>query len=181
LASAAKGGPARRWQQPAATMWRLAGWLVALIALTDGIRAASARPVVADSTTSARPAPPLDAKRALLFWRITVVLQLQPETATRVFEVLDRHEQKMNSLRRDRMRLMRDIQGAIEGKASDAALRGLIDRWLRLQALRRASREARWEILGALLTPLQLAQVMVLIPRLESGATTIAGTGSSRR
>jgi hypothetical protein len=103
----------------------------------------------------------------VVFWRITVALRLGPEDAAKVFDILDRYAARIAAVRRQRGVLMTQIQAAVNRPASDSTLTDLVNRWLQLQADRRSIHESRWRALGSVLSPVQQAQILVLLPRLE--------------
>jgi hypothetical protein len=96
-----------------------------------------------------------------------VALQLEPAVATRVFQVMDHHRQARAQLRRKHSRFMQELDSAVDQQSDAAYLSTLVERWLRLQEERRQLEEARWRALRVFLSPVQQAQVMVLLPRLD--------------
>lgn len=115
-----------------------------------------------------RQGQPLDGPRALLLWRITVTLRLDPPAARRVFDTLELHRHRRADWRRQRRELMQEIENAIRQRPEDAVLSALVDRWQGLQRQRQALGQARWRDLQPMLSTQQLAQLMVLLPRLEA-------------
>jgi len=143
--------------------------VVAAVALVAGLGPGLVLSEGTASHTSRRPdSGPLDGRRALVLWRITVALRLNPTTARSLFDTLDHHQDRVVSFRQRRHELMRQIQHATQAERDDAALLPLIDHWLRLQAERRSIRESRWRDLRGLLSSIQHAQLMVLLPKLEA-------------
>jgi hypothetical protein len=144
-----------------------AAFLAALALTTGEPRTSPVPSSKPDGGHQSAGASPLDRRRAVVFWRITVALRLGPEDAAKVFDILDRYAAKIAAVRRQRGVLMTEIQAAVNRPASDPTLTDLVNRWLQLQADGRSIHESRWRALGSVLSPVQQAQILVLLPRLE--------------
>ena len=92
-----------------------------------------------------------------------MTLRLKPEVAANVFDILGRYDAKIAAVRRRRGVLMTDMQAAVNRRANDATLTDLVNRWLQLQANVGQS-GGRWRELGSVLSPVQQAQILVLLP-----------------
>jgi hypothetical protein len=127
--------------------------------------ATSPRAVVESSRSG--PAP-LDWRGAHRLWRITVSLRLDGPTAGRLFAILEHHDRLIATFRARRASLMREIQAAVSRQPNNATLTTLVERWVHLQEERGALAAERWRALAPYLTLQQQAQLLVLLPRLDS-------------
>jgi hypothetical protein len=146
-------------------MWLLSA-VAALVFVSGDARAIEPADRRLDSAGHT-PGPSLDSRQAWRLWRLTVALRLEPAVATRVFQIMDDHRQARADLRRKHGRLMQELDSAVDQQRDAAYLSTLVDRWLSLQQQRRQLQEARWRALQAFLSPVQQAQLMVLLPRLD--------------
>jgi hypothetical protein len=136
---------------------------VALLALALGQQSTLPRDAPPGAVDQPRPgSAPLDKRRAHLLWRITVTLRLDEPTAKKLFRVLERHDQAIASFRARRTKLRREMQSAVDRRASAATLTSLVDRWLHLQQDRRSLHQQKWRSVAGLLSLQQQAQLMLL-------------------
>ena len=110
----------------------------------------------------------LERMRALRAWRIVDALKLDEATSARLFPILSKYDDREMALateRRDARRLLRtEVQAT---RPDDARLTAAINRLLANRERQRAMEDERVKELRKVLTPVQQAKLMLLLPRLE--------------
>jgi hypothetical protein len=113
----------------------------------------------------------LDQMRAMRMWKLTETLKLDQATAAKVFPLLAQYDEKAKQIAMERGEIAkevhREVKNSASGKPDQARLRQAIDRLLANQAKRHALDDERFKALRAALTPLQQAQLLLLLPRIE--------------
>ena len=111
-----------------------------------------------------------DQMRADRMWKLTDALKLDEATAARVFPLLSKYDDHERTLGNDRAETLRELRQTIEGPAPDGArINTLIDRLIALRARRQALGMEKTKELRKMLTPVQMAKLMIITPRLEEG------------
>ena len=110
----------------------------------------------------------LERMRALRAWRIVDALKLDEATSARLFPILSKYDDREMALaseRRDTRRLLRaEVQSV---RPDDARLTAAINRLLANRERQRAMDDDRVKELRKVLTPVQQAKLMLLLPRIE--------------
>jgi Spy/CpxP family protein refolding chaperone len=111
-----------------------------------------------------------DQMRADRMWKLTDALKLDEATAARVFPLLSKYDDQERTLGQDRAQAFRELRQAIEAAAPDGArINTLVDRLIALRARRQALGTEKTRELRKMLTPVQMAKLMIITPRLEEG------------
>lgn len=111
-----------------------------------------------------------DQMRADRMWKLTDALKLDEAAAARVFPLLSKYDDQERNLGHDRAQTFRELRQAIEAPAPDGArINTLIDRLLALRARRQALGTEKNRELRKMLTPVQMAKLMMITPRLDEG------------
>jgi hypothetical protein len=85
-----------------------------------------------------------------------------------VFPLLAQFDERGKAISRERWELARDVHDQVDtGKPDDARLRRLIDQLQANQLRRNALDEERFKALRQVLTPVQQAKLLLLLPRIE--------------
>jgi Spy/CpxP family protein refolding chaperone len=111
-----------------------------------------------------------DQMRAERMWKLTDALKLDEAMAARVFPLLSKYDDHERNLVRERGEAFRALRQAIEAPTPDPArMEPLVDRLIALRARRQALETEKITALRKVLTPLQMAKMMLLAPRLDEG------------
>lgn len=106
--------------------------------------------------------------RALRMWKITEELKLDEATAAKLFPLLARFDEQEQTLGGERRQIYRDLRPLVETAAPDnARLLALVDRLTANRARRNQLEVERAEAMKRILTPLQLAKMTMLLPRID--------------
>jgi len=110
-----------------------------------------------------------DQMRAMRMWKLTEALKLDQDTAAKVFPLLAQYDERAAALAKERGQIARGVHQEMRspGGPNRAKLDGLIDGLLANQRKRHELDEERFKALRQALTPLQQAQLLLLLPRLE--------------
>jgi Spy/CpxP family protein refolding chaperone len=145
--------------------------------LTGGAAVAQPRP--------AAPAPPvaaagdhrtpdqlrkevLERMRALRAWKIVEALKLDEATSARLFPILSRYDEREMAIAAERHVIMRDLREATEAAhPDDARLTATLNKLLANRAAQRALHDDRIKDVRKVLTPVQQAKLVLLLPRME--------------
>jgi Spy/CpxP family protein refolding chaperone len=110
----------------------------------------------------------LERMRALRAWRIVEELKLDESASARLFPVLARYDEQELALAAERKDIASEIQALLAApQPDDAKLTAAINRMLANRAKRRAFKDERINELRKVLTPVQQAKLVLLLPRLE--------------
>jgi Spy/CpxP family protein refolding chaperone len=155
---------------------RAAGLALGLL-LTGGTAGAQPRP--------AAPVPPslapddhrtpeqlrkevLERMRALRAWKIVEALKLDEATSARLFPILSRYDEREMAIAAERHVIMRDLRDATEAAhPDDARLVATLNKLLANRAAQRALHDDRIKDVRKVLTPVQQAKLVLLLPRME--------------
>jgi Spy/CpxP family protein refolding chaperone len=110
----------------------------------------------------------LERMRALRAWRIVDGLKLDEATSGRLFPILARYDDRQMAITAERRDIMHDLAGMAEAaQPDDARITVLVNRLLASRAKERALEDDRIRDLRKVLTPVQQAKLVLLLPRLE--------------
>ena len=160
-------------------MCRSAGLLVAAGLTVVGTGAALAetahRPVAAAAPAGGDKRSPeqlrkevLERMRALRAWRIVEELKLDESTSARLFPILARYDEQELALAAERRDIAIELRSLLAAPRPDEAkLTAAINRMLANRARKHALRDERINELRKVLTPVQQARLVLLLPQLE--------------
>lgn len=110
----------------------------------------------------------MDQMRALRMWKITEELKLDEATASRLFPVLARFDEQARTIGRERHEVYRELRSAVDAPHPDQAkISALVDRMEALQGRRAAMEQERAKATRKVLTPLQQAKLILVMPRID--------------
>jgi len=110
----------------------------------------------------------LDRMRALRAFKIVEALKLDEATSGRLFPILARYDDKEMAIAAERHALMHELREETEAAhPDDARLTATLNKILANRAKQRALRDDRVKDVRKVLTPLQQAKLVLLLPRLE--------------
>ena len=157
----------------------VAALLAALVAATPGLAAAQAQRKPAASSAAAPGTPDKrtpdqlrkevqERMRALRAYRIVDELKLDESTSARLFPILAKYDEQELALADERRDIAHEIKTLLAApRPDDAKLNSAIDRMLANRKKRIASRDERIKEVRKVLTPVQQAKLVLLLPRLE--------------
>jgi len=172
----------RRWFSPCKFSWMAAAGLALTVAGSGPASAEQVRgpgePPLTEAEKSMKAARKearerlrnevLDQMRAMRMWKLTETLKLDQVTAAKVFPLLAQYDDKAKEIARERGEIAKEVHQQVRGgKAEQARLKVLIDKLLANQSRRHALDDERFKALRTALTPLQQAQLLLLLPRIE--------------
>jgi Spy/CpxP family protein refolding chaperone len=106
--------------------------------------------------------------RALRAWRIVEALKLDEATSARLFPIMSRYDDREMALASERWDIRRVLRAEVlSARPDDARLSAAINRLLANRERQRTLEDERVRELRKVLTPVQQAQLMLLLPRLE--------------
>ncbi len=109
-------------------------------------------------------------------WKLTEALDLDQETAAKLFPLMNEFNQKQRDLRQMRSEAMKQMKEEIDKDASDpAALRSLIDGFKQNERDMTEMRIQRLDALSEVLTDEQIAKMIALVPRFERRVKELIG------
>ena len=159
---------------------RAARILVAGVVLAAGSGVASAEgprrgPGAAAAPTGADKRTPeqlrkevLERMRALRAWRIVDELKLDETTSARLFPILAKYDDQELTLADERRDISQEIRTLLAAPhPDDAKLTAAINRMLVNRTKKHALRDERFKELRKVLSPVQQAKLVLLLPRLE--------------
>jgi Spy/CpxP family protein refolding chaperone len=110
----------------------------------------------------------LERMRALRAWRIVDELKLDESASARLFPILAKYDEQELKLSDERRDIAREIKTLLAApKPDDAKLNAALDRMLANRKKRIASKDERIKEVRKVLTPVQQAKLVLLLPRLE--------------
>ncbi len=155
-----------------------AGLLVAGVVVAAGAGPASAQgphrtPAAAPSGNDKRSSDQLrkevlERMRALRAWRIVEELKLDENASARLFPILARYDEQELALAAERRDIAQELRTLLAApRPDDAKLSAAIDRMIANRVKRHAFKDERIKELRKVLTPVQQAKLVLLLPRLE--------------
>ncbi|HXU64379.1 MAG TPA: hypothetical protein VN962_21910 [Polyangia bacterium] len=110
----------------------------------------------------------LERMRALRAFRIVDALKLDEAASGRLFPILARYDDREVQIAAERHQAMRDLHADTEAPhPDDARLNADLNRLLAVRAKQRALEDDRIRDVRKVLTPVQQAKLVLLLPRLE--------------
>lgn len=160
--------------------------IVAMLALIVAETSARAQPrgdrKARSAQADATPHATIEAKRdkvrqrirALRAWRLTEALDLDEQTAAKLFPILARYDAKLEAEMKEGARLRKELRGLVVGKekakggaAGPAAANALVDRMVKHQRQLSNLEDRRFSEVRAALTPVQAAQILIVLPQID--------------
>jgi len=106
--------------------------------------------------------------RALRAWRIVDELKLDENASARLFPILAKYDEQEMTLAAERRDIAQEIKTLLAApRPDDTKLNAAINRMLANRQKRIASRDERIKEVRKVLTPVQQAKLVLLLPRLE--------------
>ena len=110
----------------------------------------------------------LERMRALRAWRIVEELKLDENASARLFPILARYDEQELALAAERRDIAQELRTLLAApRPDDAKLSAAIDRMIANRVKRHAFKDERIKELRKVLTPVQQAKLVLLLPRLE--------------
>jgi Spy/CpxP family protein refolding chaperone len=110
----------------------------------------------------------LERMRALRAWRIVEELKLDETTSARLFPILAKYDDQELTLADERRDIAQEIRTQLAAPhPDDAKLTASINRMLANRTKKHALRDERLKDLRKVLSPVQQAKLVLLLPRLE--------------
>jgi hypothetical protein len=110
----------------------------------------------------------LDRMRALRAFKIVEALKLDEATSARLFPILSRYDEREMAIAAERHGLMHELREATEAPhPDDARLTATLNKLQANRAKEHALRDERVKDVRKVLTPIQQAKLVLLLPRLE--------------
>lgn len=106
--------------------------------------------------------------RVLRAWKIAEALKLDQATAARLFPLLAKYDERKIALRQEGRAIRRELRAeSAAATPNGPKLTAAVDRLLANRARRRALEEEKVREVRKLLTPVQQAKLVLLVPRIE--------------
>lgn len=106
--------------------------------------------------------------RALREWRLTEALELDSDTADKLFPILDSYDDKFGKAMRQGRKLRKQLRSQIEsGKANDKQLDKIVDKMLDNQRTVWNLNEQRFKQARKVLTAEESAKVLIILPQID--------------
>lgn len=105
--------------------------------------------------------------RAMRAWRLTEALDLDETTAAKLFPILNRFDEKMEPVARQGAKLRRQMRKAVKKGAKAADVDKGIDALVAVKKKMNALQEKRFAALRKVVTPVQAAKMLVLLPEID--------------
>jgi Spy/CpxP family protein refolding chaperone len=110
----------------------------------------------------------LDRMRALRAFRIVDALKLDEATSGRLFAILSRYDDREVQIASERHQILHELRSDADSPhPDDARLTADLNRLLANRAKQRAMEDERIKDVRKVLTPVQQAKLVLLLPRLE--------------
>ena len=110
----------------------------------------------------------LERMRALRAWRIVEELKLDETASARLFPILAKYDEQELALAAERRDIAQELRGLLASpRPDDAKLTAAIERMLANRVKRHALKDERIKELRKVLTPVQQATLVLLLPQLE--------------
>jgi Spy/CpxP family protein refolding chaperone len=110
----------------------------------------------------------LERMRALRAWKIVEALKLDEATSARLFPILSRYDEREMAIAAERHAIMVELREATEAPhPDDVKLTATLNKLLVIRTKEHAMRDERIKEVRKVLTPVQQARLVLLLPRLE--------------
>jgi Spy/CpxP family protein refolding chaperone len=112
----------------------------------------------------------MEHMQTMRMWKITQELKLDQAGAAKVFPLLAKFDEQERDLARTRHEIFRNLRAELQAAAPDnKKLNGLIDQAMAHRARLAALAQEKFAALRKVLTPVQQARIMMLLPNIEEG------------
>ena len=112
----------------------------------------------------------LDQFRAMRMWTLTEELKLDEPTAARLFPLLSRYDDLERDLGKERGQTMRTLRELLAMPTPDTPqIEALVDKLTSLRARRHTLEAEKTAALRRVLSPVQMAKMLMLAPRIDEG------------
>lgn len=106
--------------------------------------------------------------RTMRMWKLTEELKLDEATAARLFPLLAKFDEQMRELGKERGEVYRTLSEEMKLATPDSnKLLSLVDRLSTNRAKRSTHEAERWVAIRKVLSPIQQAKMILLMPRME--------------
>jgi len=106
--------------------------------------------------------------RTLRAWRLTEALDLDEQTAARLFPILSRFDGQFEGAMQKASRLRESAQAELERKSpNQAKLDAIVDQMVEQQRALWKLQEARFQAVRKVLTPAQSAKILIILPEID--------------
>jgi Spy/CpxP family protein refolding chaperone len=110
----------------------------------------------------------LERMRALRAWRIVEELKLDEAASARLFPILAKYDEQEMALATERRDITSELQTLLAApRPDDARITAAVNRMLANRTKRHVFKDERLRELRKVLTPVQQAKLVLLLPRLE--------------
>jgi hypothetical protein len=112
----------------------------------------------------------LDQMRAERMWRLTEELRLDEATAAKVFPLLAKFDERAKEVGKERGEIAQALAAELDNpRPDDGRLKTLVDRLIVNRGRRQGVETDRIAALRQVLSPVQQAKLVLLLPKLEDG------------
>ena len=109
-----------------------------------------------------------DRVELMLMWKLTEALDLDDETATKLFPLLKESNKRQRELREKRRDMIKQIEDEVDKEAPDSTvLRSMIDEFKKNERAMVDARIQRLDSFSEILTDEQIAKMIALVPKFE--------------
>lgn len=106
--------------------------------------------------------------RTIRAWRLTEALDLDTQTAARLFPILNRFDVQFAKISKQAGQVRRQMRRSMRGGNPNAAqLNALINQMVKIQRASWSLREARFRAVRKVLTPAQAAKILIILPEID--------------
>ncbi len=110
----------------------------------------------------------MEKMRAMRAWRLSEGLSLDEATAAKLFPLLARYDDREREIMKERSEAVRGLRAESEAPKPDGARIGsYIDRLLQSRTRQHALEDEKIKDLRKILSPMQQAKLLLLLPRIE--------------
>ena len=112
----------------------------------------------------------IDQLRAERMWKLTEALKLDEATAARLFPLLSKYDEQERALGQERGQIVRELRDLVDAPNPDQPrISALVDRLVSVRTRRQAMENEKMAAVRRVLTPAQMAKLMLLAPRIDDG------------
>jgi len=109
-------------------------------------------------------------------WKLTDALDLDQETAAKLFPLMNKYDSKIREIRKQRQEITKQMREELKQSEPDsAALRRMIDAFKKNELDMSDMRIKKFEDMSEVLTAEQAARALLLIPRFENDMKKMIG------
>ncbi len=129
----------------------------------------------------------IDQMQTMRMWKITEELKLNEAMAAQVFPLLARLDERERDIARERGDIFRGLRAELDASApNNGRINAFIDRFIANRARKVALEQEKVTSLRKVLSPVQQAKILMLLPRIDEGfrhrirETMMRGRGPGR-